>query len=70
VSSHHDVPADSATDPSLSTPSDVAAAQKQLKQLQWAIPAITGALVVVTSYAGEQQRASEVHSGVLSRFFG
>jgi hypothetical protein len=70
VSSQHAVPANSATDPSLATPSDVAKAQKQLRQLQWAIPAITGALVIVTSYAGEQQRASEVHSGVLSRFFG
>jgi hypothetical protein len=31
--------------------------------LQWAIPALTGALVVISSFAGEQQRASEVHKG-------
>ena len=42
---------------------DVAAAQQQLETLQWVIPALTGALVAVTSYAGEQQRASEVAKG-------
>ncbi len=43
---------------------DVAAAQSRLDQLQWVIPAITGALVVVSSYAGEQQRPSEVFRGI------
>ena len=67
VSSRTDVPAASGTDPTASTPEDVANAQKQLKALQWAIPALTGSLVVVSAYAGEQQRASEVHKGVLQR---
>src|SRR3954447_1935034 len=42
---------------------DVAAAQHQLDTLQWVIPALTGALVAVSSYAGEQQRPSEVAAG-------
>jgi hypothetical protein len=42
---------------------DVAAAQQQLDTLQWVIPALTGALVAVSSYAGEQQRPSEVAAG-------
>ena len=67
VSAQTDVPAASGTDPAPSTPPDVAAAQKQLKVLQWVIPAVTGSLVVVTSFAGEQQRASEVHKGVMER---
>ena len=67
VSQRTDVPAASGTDPTASTPEDVAAAQKQLKALQWAIPALTGALLVISAYAGEQQRASEVHKGVLQR---
>ncbi|UOY01959.1 hypothetical protein [Blastococcus sp. PRF04-17] len=46
------------------TAPDVAAAQQQLDTLQWVIPALTGALVAVSSYAGEQQRASEVLEGV------
>ncbi len=50
------------------TPDDAARAQKQLKALQWIIPALTGALVVISAFAGEQQRASNVKKGVLSRF--
>jgi hypothetical protein len=64
------VPAASATDPMAATPDDVANAQKQLKALQWIIPALTGALVVISAFAGEQQRASNVKKGVLSRYFG
>ena len=61
------VPAESGTEPSIATPQDVAKAQKQLKALQWAIPALTGALVVVTAYAGEQQRPQAVKEGILDR---
>jgi hypothetical protein len=67
VADNHDVPAQSGTEPSSSTPHDVAVAQQQLKALQWAIPALTGALVVVTAYAGEQQRPAAVKAGVLDR---
>jgi hypothetical protein len=67
VSENSDVPAESGTQPSSATPPEVAAAQKQLRALQWAVPALTGALVVVSSYAGEQQRYSEVKKGILSR---
>lgn len=67
VSEQTDVPTDSATNPSFQTPPHVAKAQQQLKLLQWAIPGLTGALVVVSAFAGEQQRYSEVKSGVLGR---
>ena len=33
--------------------------------LQWAVPAVTGALVVISAFAGEQERASEVQKGVV-----
>jgi hypothetical protein len=46
---------------------DVAAAQEQLDRLQWVIPALTGALVAISSYAGEQQRPSEVAKGLAER---
>ena len=62
------VPAESATEPASGTPGDVAKAQKQLKALQWVIPALTGALVVISAFAGEQQRPSNVKKGVLGRF--
>lgn len=67
VSQHHDVPAESGTTPAATTPADVAGAQRQLKLLQWAVPALTGALVLVSAQAGEEQRASEVRRGVLRR---
>jgi hypothetical protein len=64
------VPSKSGTKPAKRTKvlaADVAAAQEQLDRLQWVIPALTGALVAVSSYAGEQQRPSEVAQGVASR---
>jgi hypothetical protein len=67
VSAKTDVPAESGTEPAATTPADVAAAQRKLAMLQWAVPAITGALVVVSAFAGEQQRAAEVHKGYLRR---
>jgi uncharacterized membrane protein len=70
VAQQTDVPAQSATEPSTSTPPEVAAAQKQLAVLQWAVPALTGAIVVVNSFAGEQQRASEVQKGMVGRLTG
>ncbi len=58
--------AKSGTKPNRRTRADVAAAQEQLDRLQWVIPALTGALVVISSYAGEQQRPSEVLRGTTS----
>ncbi|GAA2121374.1 hypothetical protein [Nocardioides bigeumensis] len=67
VSQHTDVPAESGTTPAPATPSDVAAAQRQLALLQWAVPALTGALVVLSSFAGEQQRPSSALGGLADR---
>jgi hypothetical protein len=70
VAKQASVPALAGTEPAASTPDEVAAAQKQLSALQWAVPALTGALIVVSSLAGEQQRPSEVKKGILARFTG
>lgn len=70
VSAAHDVPASSGTQPAAATPPDVAAAQRQLRILQWAVPALTGAIVVISAFAGEQERASEVHKGLVKRVVG
>ena len=61
------VPVEGATEPSVLTPPDVAAAQKQLKAVQWLIPGITGALYGVASWQSEQQRAAQVTKGVVRR---
>lgn len=67
VSSETHMPAESGTEPDAGTPPPVAAAQRKLKAMQWVVPALTGALVVVSSFAGEQQRASEVKQGVFAK---
>ena len=61
------VAAQGATDPSVTTPPDVASAQKKLRMLQWVLPGLTGALVAMTAYMGEQQRPKKVASGVWGR---
>jgi hypothetical protein len=67
VDRQSDVPVESGTEPTVTTPEDVVKAQRQLAVLQWAIPAITGALIVVSAFAGEQQRPGEVGRGFLGR---
>jgi predicted component of type VI protein secretion system len=67
VSQHHAVPAQSGTEPAAATPPEIASAQRQLKALQWVVPALTGGLVVIGAYASEQYRVSEVKPGVLKR---
>ncbi|GLZ38050.1 hypothetical protein [Actinokineospora sp. NBRC 105648] len=56
VAAAGDVPAESGTKPGDATPTDVAAAQRQLRLLQWATPVLTGVLVVLGAQQGEQQR--------------
>jgi hypothetical protein len=67
VSQFGPVPADSGTEANAFTPESAAEAQKKLRLLQWVVPALTGALVVVSSFAGEQQRPGKVRRGVASR---
>jgi hypothetical protein len=55
---------DGATEPSSTTPDDVAAAQRQLRYLQWALPVLTGAIVVLGAQQGEQQRPGQILAGV------
>ncbi|MER7891519.1 hypothetical protein ABTX15_17000 [Micromonospora sp. NPDC094482] len=63
-------PVDGITEPNHQTPSKVAANQRQMKLLQWAVPAMTGALVVVTAYMSEQQKPGQMWRGMLGRAGG
>jgi hypothetical protein len=67
VSRHGAVPASDGTTPAASTPPDVASAQKQLKALQWVVPALTGTLLAISAYAAEQYRPEEVGKGLVQR---
>jgi len=62
-----DPAAEGATEPSAATQPEVAGAQRKLKVMQWAIPVLTGATVVINSKMGEQQRPTEVAKGVVRR---
>jgi hypothetical protein len=48
-------------------PVDVARAQRQLHALQYAVPALTGAVLVLSSQAGEQQRPGDQLRGIARR---
>ena len=67
VMSAGDVPVESGAVPAAETPPDVERAQSQLRMLQWAIPALTGSVLVLDSLMSEQQRPSEVAGGMLRR---
>ena len=62
-----DVPVEDGTQPSALTPPDVEQAQRQLDKLQWAIPVLTGAMLVVNALMGEQQRPQSVVTGFARR---
>jgi hypothetical protein len=63
-----DVPVEGGTSPNPATPEDVARAQRQLTVLQWAIPVLTGAVLVVSARMGEQQRPTQATGGLIRRF--
>lgn len=62
------VPVCDGTTPTADTPSDVQAIQRQLKILQYAIPAHVGVLIALNALMGEQQRPAQVAQGIARRF--
>jgi hypothetical protein len=55
------------TEPAAATPEEVGQAQRQQRMVQWAIPVVTGALLVISSLAGEQQKPRSVLRGMAGR---
>lgn len=62
-----DVPVADGTTPLPETPEEVAKAQRQLKILQYAIPAHVAVLIGISAKMGEQQRPAKVLRGVAER---
>ncbi len=62
-----DVPVEDGVTPAAETPAGVATALQQLQVLQYAIPVLTGAVLVANARMGEQQRPAEVAQGVIKR---
>jgi hypothetical protein len=48
-------------------PIDTDKAQRQLQRMQWAVPALTGGLVILNALHGEQQRADQQAQGMWQR---
>ncbi|WP_164205665.1 hypothetical protein [[Micrococcus luteus] ATCC 49442] len=55
-----------ATEPRPGASDELKAAQQQLKLLQWAIPALAGAVVILGAKHGEMQRPKNVFAGLRS----
>jgi hypothetical protein len=64
-----DAPVEDATTPTSGTPEDVAASQRQLKVLQWAIPVHVAGLIALSARMGEQQRPGNVAAGAMRRIW-
>jgi hypothetical protein len=62
-----DTPVEGGTTPAATTPDEVARSQRRLTTLQWVIPALTGALLIVNARMGEQQRPAQVAFGMVRR---
>jgi CBS domain-containing protein len=60
-----DAPVEGGTTPTGGTPEEVTKLQRQLNVLQWVIPGLTGATLVLNAQMGEQQRPTNVTTGVL-----
>jgi CBS domain-containing protein len=60
-----DTPVEGGTTPTSGTPEEVAKVQRQLGVLQWVIPGLTGATLVLNAKMGEQQRPTKVTAGLL-----
>jgi len=60
-------PAEGATEPSPATPTEAAQAQRRLKVLQWSLPVLTGALLVMSAQQGEQQKPRQIVKGLIDQ---
>ncbi|HYO85064.1 MAG TPA: hypothetical protein VES01_01180 [Dermatophilaceae bacterium] len=58
VEQHQEEGALGATEPGVAGSDSLSSAQRQLKLLQWAVPVLTGALIILGAQQGEQQRSS------------
>jgi len=67
IAAHEPVEVTSALEPADPTPDEVAEMQRKLRVVQWSVPVLTGANVVLGSKMGEQQRPANLASGVLGR---
>jgi len=63
-------PAEGGVKPSSATPDAVAEAQQRLRIVQWVLPLLTGALTVLGSVQGEQQKPASQLGGLMHSIEG
>jgi hypothetical protein len=56
-----------ATTPAADTPAHIAEAQRRERLVKWLVPGLTGALLAVNAWMGEQQRPAKVAKGLVGR---
>ncbi|MHA4874861.1 hypothetical protein, partial [Enterococcus faecium] len=56
ISKHADEGSNGVTEPTPDASDELAAVQRQQQVVQWVLPALTGALIVLGAQQGEQQR--------------
>ncbi|GAA0727179.1 hypothetical protein Drose_12600 [Dactylosporangium roseum] len=64
------VPVAGVTEPLPDTPEPVRVVQRRERVAQWAVPALTGALIAVSALAGEQQKPRSIARGIAGRVRG
>lgn len=61
------LPAEGATEPSEEMPPEARDTQRKLRVMQWAVPALTGGLLLLNAYMGEQERPAAAAKGFWER---
>jgi hypothetical protein len=61
------VAVEGSTEPAPETPGWVEKVQRQLSVLQWVVPTLTGAVVVLNAIKEEQKRPGQMLSGILQK---
>jgi hypothetical protein len=56
-----------ATEPRPGASDELAKAQSQLKMLQWTLPLVSGAVIVLSAHQGEMQRPQNVLDGIFRK---
>jgi hypothetical protein len=67
IAQQQPTPVGSAVEPTDETPVELASTRRQLRAVQWAVPALTGLNIALGAKMGEQQRPTSVMAGVVQR---
>lgn len=67
IAQQQPAPVESAVEPAHGTPQELEATQRKLGVVQWVVPALTGLNIALAAKVGEQQRPTNLVSGLVER---